>query len=235
MHRKTIVKRNKYGITYVQKTIPVSEVKPKEKPVPKKQVVQVKKDVKPVEKPVVKSEVIEEKVRVLPVVMVTHNRTNIASAVIDSFVKNLRFDGKIQYIVADDRSDPYHVCFLLERFQSHGINNVVVTHTTETEWGLGASLNNGLKEAFKFSDVVLTTEDDWILEKELDLTNYCNILEAEKDIFGIRLAAIGCSRTKPFERHPEFDVVYGSRQENSIIFNMQVITSQTGTQTTLKP
>ena len=47
--------------------------------------------------------------------------------------------------------------------KSLGVSDYVVTRTDDTNFGLGSSMNNGLKEGFKVSDIVLTVEDDWML------------------------------------------------------------------------
>ena len=150
---------------------------------------------------------------ILPVVITTHNRTRIAIECIKSLINNLKYDGKIQYIIADDRSKESHIPFLMETFQRYGINDVIVCKTNDLNYGLGASMNNGLNEAFKLSDFVLTTEDDWILQKELNITKYCNLIYENENVFGIRLACLFWTVTK----NEEFDIIY----ENERFFTLK--------------
>lgn len=123
---------------------------------------------------------------ILPVVITTHNRTQVAATVIESLIKNLKFDGKIEYCIADDRSKPSHIEELLKVFKEYGIKPTV-KKANSRYYGLGASLNRGLKWAFKLSDFVLTTEDDWLLVKPLDMNDKVKTI-LENNIAGIRLA-----------------------------------------------
>lgn len=122
----------------------------------------------------------------LPVIITTHNRTRVASTVIESLVHNLKFDGKIAYCICDDRSDKGHIEELVKTFNGLGIEPTV-KKSTKTKWGLGASLNRGIKWALKLAPFVLTTEDDWLLVKPLDMNDKVKTL-LENNIAGIRLA-----------------------------------------------
>ena len=116
-----------------------------------------------------------EQIPYVTVLMTTHNRTNVACAVIDSLVKNLKYP-KLKWCISDDRSDEGHVEKLVEQFKKNGINEVHVERTTKDRYGLGASLNNGLKYAWTNSEYVLRIEDDWILERKLDIVSHVKIL-----------------------------------------------------------
>jgi hypothetical protein len=48
-------------------------------------------------------------------------------------------------------------------------------------------MNNALKYAWTNGDIALTIEDDWILERELDLTYFVNVLNNDKNVSLIRL------------------------------------------------
>lgn len=125
---------------------------------------------------------------ILNVIMTTHNRTGVACYCIDALVKNLKYSGKIQYIICDDRSEPGHCEALENQFKQCGIFDVIILKTDENRYGLGASLNNGLHNSFERSDIVLTTEDDWLLVKELNMDLYVKTITENKEIGGIRLA-----------------------------------------------
>jgi len=60
---------------------------------------------------------------------------------------------------------------MLKQFHLHNIDDVKVVKTNSNEYGFGASINNGLMYAWTNSDIVLTTEDDWYVDKKLDITN----------------------------------------------------------------
>ena len=120
------------------------------------------------------------------VIITTHNRTDTALTTIDSLVKHIKYD-KLVWILADDRSDENHIDSLLHKFKDLGIEDPVVTRTNKEHWGLGASLNNALREAFKLADIVLTTEDDWYLQYDLDLKEFVDVLKDNRDVAAIRL------------------------------------------------
>jgi glycosyltransferase involved in cell wall biosynthesis len=63
------------------------------------------------------------------------------------------------------------------------------TKTNDTHWGLGASINNALAVAFKLTDVVLTTEDDWYLQSDFDISEYVHLIETDTSVGTIRLGA----------------------------------------------
>lgn len=158
--------------------------------------------------------------------MTTHNRTSVACAVIDSLIKNLKYP-KLKWCISDDRSESGHVEALTKQFHLNGIDDVVVTRTNGAKYGLGASLNNGLKYAWNNSDIVLTTEDDWYIEKDLDIINDVRVLLSNPDICMIRYGTLFVDniKNKPWyvntsQYNSLFDYVY-SRSKNStkMIFN----------------
>lgn len=123
------------------------------------------------------------------VIMTTHNRTETAKITIESLVKRLKYP-KLHWFIADDRSDPGHVQQLVNKFAELGVNDVHVTETNEEHWGLGASLNNSLTAAFKLTDIVLTTEDDWYLQYDFDISKYVDVLKTREDVGAIRLGNV---------------------------------------------
>ena len=130
---------------------------------------------------------------VVTVVFLTHNRTAVACHCLGALCDNLKFDGRIRYCICDDRSEPGHVEALEKTLSDHGVADYVVKSTNDSAWGLGASMNNGLHEAFSLSPLALTAEDDFLLMRELDLTPLAKAA-IENDVAGIRLAYV---RTKP--------------------------------------
>lgn len=155
------------------------------------------------------------------VVMFTHNRTHVATAVIKSLVRNIVYPN-IKWIISDDRSNPGHVEKICDLFREMKINPIIC-RTDSKRWGLGASMNNGLREAFKHSDVVLRTEDDWYLEKKLYLEPMVDLLKKNNEAAGIRLAMIG----KSVGTDPKITLAKGYKSltggKDSWIFNNQVM------------
>ena len=130
---------------------------------------------------------------VLAVMITTHNRTATACTCLLSLLKNLVHDD-IRWVISDDRSEPGHVETILSFMENHrfDMSKVTVRRTDEFRYGLGAAINNGLDEGFRLSDVVLRTEDDWYLDRKLDMYRYIKILES-REVCGIRMAAWGGS------------------------------------------
>ena len=123
----------------------------------------------------------------ITVAICTHNRTNVACAVIDSLIKNIKYKN-LKWCITDDRSENNHIDRLVKRFYKNNIYDVTILKTNPEKYGLGASLNNALKYAWKNGDLVLTVEDDWILERSLDLEYYSKILQEDCNLSMIRLA-----------------------------------------------
>lgn len=109
------------------------------------------------------------------VCIITHNRTNVACATIENLIKHIKY-GNIKWCISDDMSDAFHIPCLIETFKRNGINDVEICKTTEKSYGLGAALNNGLKCAWKFGELILTVEDDWILQRDLNLYPFVEVL-----------------------------------------------------------
>lgn len=160
----------------------------------------------------------------ISVLITTHNRTNVVCATIDSLCKNLSYSGNIHWIVSDDRSASGHLEKVKKQFLLNEVEEKFLTilNTDKKRFGLGASLNNGLKKAFSFGDVVLTTEDDWILQRSLNLNNYVKLI-IENSIAAIRLACLRGGRPTISNKFPDFFLVknYGYHT-NDYVFNNQV-------------
>lgn len=83
-------------------------------------------------------------------------------------------------------------------------------------------MNNGLRLAFKTSDVVLTVEDDWYLQKELDLRPYMKMFDIDDNIGCIRLGPMMHAKIKKHPRYRVFDLVYSDGGRFDSVFNNQV-------------
>ena len=124
--------------------------------------------------------------RTLPVCIFTHNRTGVALATIEALLSNLQCTKRrIRYILCDDRSEPGHVKALVNAFEKYNIEPSVHLND-EKRWGLGASMNKGLEEAFSMSYECLRLEDDWLLKRPLDLHDWVESMD-ELSIGSVRL------------------------------------------------
>lgn len=124
--------------------------------------------------------------KILPVCIFTKNRTMVACATIEALLSKLTADGyKMHYIVCDDRSKPGHLGAIKSVFDRFGEKPTVLVNDSK-RWGLGASMNNGLEAAFNMSDVCLRMEDDWMLDRPLDIGSWASCMD-ELSIGSIRL------------------------------------------------
>ena len=125
---------------------------------------------------------------ILPVVFITHNRTAVACRCLSALIANLRYSGEIHFCVCDDLSEAGHVEALVATLRNAGVSRFSVSATSKSRHGLGASMNNGLRWAFRLSPVALTVEDDFLLVR---CANMDNIVARglRNDVAGIKLAA----------------------------------------------
>lgn len=157
----------------------------------------------------------------ISVMMTTHNRTAVACFCLESLIQKLRYSGRIHWIVCDDRSEDGHCKALESKFKQFGTSDYVILRTSNERYGLGASMNNGLKEAFKYGEIVLTTEDDWYLKNIYNIDDFVKLIYTQKNIAGIRIGAMGQS-TLTDSSIKGFKRVSGDRKRQDV-FNNQIM------------
>ena len=161
----------------------------------------------------------------ITVMITTHNRTRVACTVIDSLCRNLQYSGNIKWCICDDRSEAGHIEALVSEFKKNNILSVNICKTNNQHWGLGASMNNGLKYAFENGDIVLTTEDDWYLHDPFNIDEMIYLIDKNNDIAGIRIGAIlcpECSRNLKPSKFKNYLKLEGKTDKGSV-FNNQVM------------
>ncbi len=164
----------------------------------------------------------------ISVMMTTHNRTALAEFCLENLIKKLKYSGKIHWIICDDRSEIGHTEVLRNKFIENNINDFSILTTNNKSFGLGASMNNGLKHAFKYGDVVLTTEDDWYLKNNYNIDDKVRILLEDNKIAGIRIGALCSELGKDLKedfKHKDFYKISKNniKQGRSYIFNNQIM------------
>jgi len=90
----------------------------------------------------------------------------------ESWKKNIKYDGHIDYHIADDGT-------------RHG--GIKIGDTKQNRKGVGASLNNGFEVVFKQSDIAMYIVDDWMLHKEIDITPWVDLLINNDNVGMVRL------------------------------------------------
>lgn len=135
----------------------------------------------------------------LPICLFTKNRTKLACFVIDQLRENLSADGYFPaLIICDDGSPSGH----MESLCSHAGDWLYQT-TNVMGRGLGASMNAGLQIAFQMSPVALRMEDDWVLQKPLEIGPWVDLMKED---------SIGSLRMGMMFRDPDELVPYGDRK-----------------------
>jgi len=120
------------------------------------------------------------------VLIVTFNRPEIIRRVIQRYELYLQYAGPIIWRIADDGSAPGYVESLQKEFARLNLQATVTKRG-----GFGANLNNGLKAAFKDSDYVFLTEDDWATLDYVNVTKGVWLLSSIPQIGLIRYDEIG--------------------------------------------
>lgn len=77
----------------------------------------------------------------------------------------------VHIIHVSDRSDLPHIHSL-----QNALHDVQFLETNQIRFGLGAAMNIGLEEAFKYTDNVLLIENDMLLHRNIDFTKYFHVL-----------------------------------------------------------
>lgn len=130
----------------------------------------------------------------LPICVFTKGRTRIACLAIDRLRENLSANGyEPRLVLCDDGTGGSH----LEELSRHAgdwLHDAIDVGGA----GLGASMNAGLRVAFGMSDVVLRMEDDWVLERPLDVGPWVDFMK-EDSVGAIRL---GMMFREPDELRP---------------------------------
>lgn len=147
------------------------------------------------------------------IILLTYARTDYALRTIQGVIKNLRYSGEIRWIIADDGSSQEHFNAVLEALKEQ----IVYAYFSAERAGYGANANRAWDLATQESPLTLWLEDDWVLERELDLTNYANVLLKYDHVGMIRLGllpidldlfSIGLDGTMYLRVNPTTDYVF---------------------------
>jgi len=118
---------------------------------------------------------------------VSPKRQEYAFATVRSLCENLAADSVVGWYIADAGSSKGYVDDL--RALILGAEQSIIGYHNVWQ-SAGANWNMGHEAAFKVSDVVLHMEDDFALQRPLDIRNYQAVLEERKDIGVIRLGLL---------------------------------------------
>lgn len=129
------------------------------------------------------------------IVLLTYLRTAMALATIDGVAANLGYPlEKILWYIADDGSPAEHVQKLQDRIDIHHHNLYGYHNESFAERpNCGFGWNVALKKAHEVADIVLWLEDDWRLERRMDIRPYVRLLVEREDVgmVSMRTLAVG--------------------------------------------
>lgn len=127
----------------------------------------------------------------LAIVMVTYKRTAEAIVTVSSVSKNLVYPKeKRGWYIADDGSPVEHVNTILAELKDNQGEHVLGYHNEKFLPGTffcGRGWNTALSKAHQYADIILWLEDDWRLERPLDVYPFVRMLLEREDVGIVRL------------------------------------------------
>jgi hypothetical protein len=130
----------------------------------------------------------------LAIVMVTFQRTREAVITLKSVCENLEYPReKRGWYIADDGSSADHMNAIFKELMEVQGETLWDHHSQKFKPGThfcGMGWNIGLRKAHQYADIVLWLEDDWHLDRRLDIRPYVQLLEERSDIGIVRLGGL---------------------------------------------
>lgn len=125
------------------------------------------------------------------------SRTGCFNDTVCALCDKLAYDN-IHYIITDDSTPDIHethLLFIRKYLYDHNIPHTILNTNRR---GVGFAKNNALKLAFETSEIVLVTEDDWILQKPLNIYPHIKTLAEHSEVGIIRLGYLGGDMTAQY-------------------------------------
>ena len=124
----------------------------------------------------------------IPVVVTTNGtRPRLLNYVMESLSDNMRSNRGFRFFMSCDRCDDDSVADMKWALDRLGVEYEIVS---DGSWS--GAINRSLDLAYQMSDVAFVTEDDWILEKPVELDVYYDILVHDDSLASIRFSAPEC-------------------------------------------
>lgn len=125
----------------------------------------------------------------LCVLLLTYNRFQYAKHALALFLQRAHYSGELSLHVADDGSPSGYTDRLLKAVAKEVPLPAQVTSTNSERGGYGKNYNLALQQIHHFAEIILPLEDDWDLQRELDLDPLVRALQ--EGIGCIRLGYLG--------------------------------------------
>jgi len=113
------------------------------------------------------------------ILIVTYDRPREIRRTIDALCIHIKYPGHLRWHIADDHSPGTFIPDLLNDYR-----HLDMHHSITDRKGWGANVNKAL--ASIQSDCIFLNEDDYVAERDLDLTRGVALLEACKELGAIR-------------------------------------------------
>ena len=127
----------------------------------------------------------------LTVMLLTYDRWEYATRTLAGVFGHLTYPEPYRIHIADDGSPPNYVADLVGFAQTRGRDiGTVISSTNSMRKGYGASYNLATQTVHASADIVLVLEDDWELQRELDVVRLARAFEI-KDVGCVRLGYVG--------------------------------------------
>lgn len=123
------------------------------------------------------------------VLFTTYNRPAYAKRALEAAIENLSCeDDVIDFYLADAGSDPNPIDWMAKIVESAFINRVVGSHSEQLT--PGANWNKGIAAIYEQDPIYLRLEDDFVLEKKMELSPYRRLLENSDSVGMVRLGLL---------------------------------------------
>lgn len=127
----------------------------------------------------------------IPIILITSTRTAYAIDTIEAIQRNLKYDGRLSWYIAADNSNDHHVAQVVRaatdgmafKRAGHGVFTVL----QETTGGYGVAANEAWRECSETGcPITFWLEDDWRLERPLDITKSVRLLLERENVGCVR-------------------------------------------------
>lgn len=123
------------------------------------------------------------------VLFTTYNRPDYARRALEAAIANLSCeDDVIDFYLADAGSDPNPIDWMTKVAESAFINRVVGSHSERLS--PGQNWNRGINAIYARDPIYLRLEDDFVLERKLELSPYRRLLETNHAVGMVRLGLL---------------------------------------------
>lgn len=119
------------------------------------------------------------------IILITYARTEYAVETIASNCEHLRYDGELGWWIADDGSSREHYETCIHAVRESG-GQLFGAHQTNRD-GYGRNANQAWTALYQEHgcEITLWLEDDWRLQRPLDISPYVRLLMERKDTIGM--------------------------------------------------